>query len=177
MKYAELYQEYKTYLSQYTEWKKELSILPKGNLLKKCISGREYNYLQYTSFGKRKTEYIKKTDFAEIQKKITRREELQTNLHHIIEELTRLEQAVLILDPQMSKTFMILKQCADMDALPLYKRKDALSFSNAMTALEGLEARSETIQNLNAWANGMISFSDFYIPVLEMYHVMEENHG
>ena len=55
-----------------------------------------------------------------------------------------------------------------MDALPLYKRADALSFSNAMTALEGLEARNETMQDLKSWINGMVSFADIYIPILKM---------
>ena len=39
------------------------------------------------------------------------------------------------------RTFVFLKQCAEMDALPMEKRKDALSFARAMTALEGLVAR------------------------------------
>ena len=68
---------------------------------------------------------------------------------------------------------MFLKQCAEMDSMPLEKRAGALSFARAMTALEGLPAKDETEQNLLLWANGQKLFSDFYMKSLQSYRVVE----
>ena len=88
-------------------------------------------------------------------------------------EQIRLESAARILDTNLYRTFMFLKQCADMDALPMEKRLDALSFARAMTALEGLSAREETEQNLLLWAKGEKKFADFYMKSLQSYRVVE----
>lgn len=45
------------------------------------------------------------------------------------------------------RIFVFLKQCAEMDALPVERRSKALSFARAMTALEGLSAKEETEEN------------------------------
>ena len=66
-----------------------------------------------------------------------------------------------------------LQQCAEMDALPIEKRKDALAFAKAMTALEGLPAKEETEKNLQLWAKGEKRFADFYMEVLQGYSVIE----
>lgn len=66
-----------------------------------------------------------------------------------------------------------LQQCAEMDALPIEKRKDALAFAKAMTALEGLPAKEETEKNLQLWARGEKRFADFYIKSLQSYHVLD----
>ena len=66
-----------------------------------------------------------------------------------------------------------LQQCAEMDALPIEKRKDALVFARAMTALEGLPAKEETEKNLQLWARGEKKFADFYIKSLQSYHVLD----
>lgn len=61
-----------------------------------------------------------------------------------------------------------------MDALPMEKRKDALSFVHAITALEGLPAKEETEQNILLWSQGQKRFTDFYMKSLREYHVLEE---
>ena len=66
-----------------------------------------------------------------------------------------------------------LQQCAEMDALPIEKRKDALAFAKAMTALEGLPAKEETEKNLQLWARGEKRFADFYIKSLKSYHILD----
>ena len=88
-------------------------------------------------------------------------------------EMDRIEKSVKRLDENLSRTFLYLRQCADMDAMPIARRADALSFANSMTALEGLPTRNETEQSLIAWSRGEKSFADFYIPTLRFYHVIE----
>lgn len=173
MKYREIYDEYTTLLRHHSQMRFESQSLPEGNIVKKHISGKEYYYLQYTSYGKKKTEYLREAEVAEVHSKLVRRKELKKEIESIDSNLIRLEQAVKILDPQLSRTFFFLRQCADMDALPISKRSNALSFANAMTALEGLPVREETEQNMKAWAAGEKSFADFYIPALKQYRVME----
>lgn len=72
-----------------------------------------------------------------------------------------------------SRISFFLQQCAEMDALPLEKRKDALVFARAMTALEGLPVKEETEKNLQLWAKGEKRFTDFYMEVLQGYSVIE----
>ena len=88
-------------------------------------------------------------------------------------EKERLESAAKILDNNLYRIFFYLKQCAEMDALPMEKRQDALSFAKAMTALEGLPAKEETEQNLMLWARGEKMFADFYMKALQSYRVLE----
>ena len=75
-----------------------------------------------------------------------------------------------------SRITFFLQQCAEMDALPIEKRKDALAFSQAMTALEGLLAKEETEKNLQLWAKGEKKFADFYMEALQGYSVIEGYH-
>ena len=72
-----------------------------------------------------------------------------------------------------SRMSFFLQQCAEMDALPLEKREDALAFAKAMTALEGLPAKEETEKNLQLWAKGEKRFADVYMKVLQGYSVIE----
>ena len=76
-------------------------------------------------------------------------------------------------DGNQSRISYFLQQCAKMDTLPIEKRQDALSFARAITALEGLPSKEETEQNLQLWAKGEKSFSDFYMKALQSYSVIE----
>ena len=174
MKYQEIYDEYTALLQRYSKTRFELSSLPKGNIVKKRISGKEYYYLQYSSYGKKQTEYIREQDVDVLFADLKRAKELRAEVEIIGLDLLRLEQAAKILDSKLSRTLYFLRQCADMDALPVAKRNDALSFAGAITALEGLPAQQETEENLHAWAIGEKAFADFYIPALQNYGVMED---
>ena len=173
MKYQEIYSEYIMFLRERTQIIWERCAMPKGNICKKNISGKDYYYLQYTSYGKKKTEYIREREVKDVNSKIVMREKLTRDLESIEKNLERLEKAAAILDENLSRTFYFLRQCADMDSLPLPKRTAALSFAGAMTALEGLPASQETDQNLKAWVEGKKSFAEFYIPALRKYNILE----
>ena len=172
MKYRELYDEYRELLAHETKLRQEMHRIPKGYLVTKKIAGKEYLYLQYTAQGKKKSEYIHEDDRTWIKAAIARREPAKEEMDILRREQIRLESAARILDTNLYRTFMFLKQCAEMDALPMEKRLDALSFARAMTALEGLSAREETEQNLLLWAKGEKKFADFYMKSLQSYHVL-----
>ena len=173
MKYRELYDEYRELLVCETKLRQEIYRIPKGYLVTKKIAGKEYLYLQYTAQGKKKSEYIHEDDWTWIKAAIARREPAKEEMDILRREQIRLESAARILDTNLYRTFMFLKQCAEMDALPMEKRLDALSFARAMTALEGLSAREETEQNLLLWAKGEKKFADFYMKSLQSYCVVE----
>ena len=63
MKYMELLDEYSALLNSEVKLRLELHEIPKGYLVTKRISGKEYLYLQYTEHGKKKTEYIREEDY------------------------------------------------------------------------------------------------------------------
>ena len=173
MKYRELYDEYRELLAHETKLRQEMHRIPKGYLVTKKMAGKEYLYLQYTAQGKKKSEYIHEDDWTWIKAAIARREPAKEEMDILRREQIRLESAARILDTNLYRTFMFLKQCAEMDALPMEKRLDALSFARAMTALEGLSAREETEQNLLLWAKGEKKFADFYMKSLQSYRVLE----
>lgn len=173
MKYRELYDEYRELLAHETKLRQEMHRIPKGYLVTKKIAGKEYMYLQYTAQGKKKSEYIHEDDWTWIKAAIARRGPAKEEMDILRREQIRLESAARILDTNLYRTFMFLKQCAEMDALPMEKRQDALSFARAMTALEGLSAREETEQNLLLWAKGEKKFTDFYMKSLQSYRVLE----
>ena len=173
MKYQELLLEYKDLLAEDIRLRQEMHQIPKGYLVTKKIAGKDYLYLQYTVQGKKKSEYVREEDALRIRSSIARRESVKAEMDAVRREQNRLESAAKILDNNLYRTFMFLKQCAEMDAMPLEKRAGALSFARAMTALEGLPAKDETEQNLLLWAKGQKLFSDFYMKSLQSYRVVE----
>ena len=173
MKYQEIYDEYTTFLKHQSALQQQLQSLPKGYITTKKISGKEYHYLQYTYWGKKKSEYLREADVDKVREKLLLGETLRREIAENNANLDRLERAVKILDEQLSRTFFYLRQCAEMDTLPVSKRENALSFARAMTSLEGLPARETTEENLKLWAKGEKSFADFYLPALQDYRVME----
>ena len=84
-----------------------------------------------------------------------------------------MESAAKNFDSNQYRISFFLQQCEEMDALPIEKRKDALAFARAMTALEGLPVKEETEKNLQLWARGEKKFADFYIKSLQSYHVLD----
>ena len=84
-----------------------------------------------------------------------------------------METAVKNFDSNQYRISFFLQQCAEMDALPIEKRKGALAFAKAMTALEGLPAKEETEKNLQLWAKGEKKFAEFYIKSLKDYHILD----
>ena len=173
MRYFELLNEYKDLLHADVQLRTQLQAIPKGYVTTKKIAGKDYCYLQYTVQGKKKSEYLREEDVASIRHAIAQREPLKEQVEKVRKDQLRLESAARILDAGLYRTFLFLKQCAEMDALPVVKRQEALLFSDAMTALEGLCAKPETDKSLRLWARGEGSYTDIYMKALVHYQVVE----
>ena len=173
MRYFELLNEYRDLLHADVQLRTQLQAIPKGYVTTKRIAGKDYYYLQYSAQGKKKSEYLREEDAASIRYAIAQREPLKMQLEELRKDQLRLESAARILDAGLYRTFLFLKQCAEMDALPVVKRQEALLFSDAMTALEGLCAKPETDKSLRLWARGEGSYTDIYMKALVHYQVVE----
>lgn len=173
MRYSELLNEYKALLHMDVQLRTQLQTIPKGYVTTKRISGKDYYYLQYSVQGKKRSEYLREEDVLSVRHAIARREPLKAQMEEVRKDQLRLESAARILDAGLYRTFLFLKQCAEMDALPVAKRQEALLFSGAMTALEGLCAKPETDESLQLWAKGEGSYMDIYMKALVQYRVVE----
>ncbi len=173
MRYIELLNEYKDLLRTDVLLRTQLQTIPKGYVTTKKIAGKDYFYLQYSIQGKKKSEYLREEDVLSVRHAITHREPLRAQMEEVRKDQLRLESAARILDAGLYRTFVFLKQCAEMDALPVAKRQEALQFSGAMTALEGLCAKPETDESLQLWAKGEGSYMEIYMKALVQYRVVE----
>lgn len=173
MRYFELLKEYKDLLHADVQLRTQLQAIPKGYVTTKKIAGKDYCYLQYTVQGKKKSEYLREEEAASVRHAVAQREPLKMQLEELRKDQLRLESAARILDAGLYRTFLFLKQCAQMDTLPIEKRQEVLQFSSAMTALEGLSAKPETDESLEMWAKGYGSYTDIYMKALVQYRVVE----
>jgi len=172
MRYQELYDEYSALLRRHTELRTQLQGLPIGYITKRKISGKEYHYLQHTLHGRKYSECLREERVSEVRAALDQRKAITEQIEQVQTQLVRLADAAKILDAGLSRSFYFLKQCTEIDALPLSKLLKAFSFARAITALEGLPVRSETEEHLRLWANGEILFSDFYLSALRRYNVL-----
>lgn len=108
MRYQELLVEYKDLLAAYVHLQQELRSIPKGYLVAKKISGREYQYLQYSVQGEKKSEYVREEDAERIRAAIARREPAKAELDAVRQSQDRLERAARILDTNLYRTFVFL---------------------------------------------------------------------
>lgn len=104
---------------------------------------------------------------------IAGREVIKQELEINRAEQNRIENTVQILDEDLARLLWHVKQCAVMDALPLTRRPQALSFAKAMTALEGTPAQPETEIDLQLWAAGEKSFADIHMKALSKYGIVK----
>ena len=86
-----------------------------------------------------------------------------------------MESSAKYFDSNQSRISFFLQQCAEMDAVPIEKRQNALSFAKAMAALEGLPAKEETEKNLQLWTKGEKRFADFCMESLQAYAIIDSN--
>ena len=59
MKYQELLDEYRQLLQRNVQLQQQMQQIPKGYIVTKRISGKDYYYLQYSVQGKKKSQYIR----------------------------------------------------------------------------------------------------------------------
>ena len=173
MEYQEIYAEFILLLHEKTVSQDKLSILRSGYISVKTISGKRYSYLQYRTDGKLLSEYIHEEDLPAVRDELSQRAMLSERLSVVNEQLNKLKAAARVLSGSLYRKLTTLRRCVELDSMPVHERQKSLAFANAMTALEGIPASSDTDKNLSQWARGKYSFQESYKNTLRAYHLAE----
>lgn len=165
----EIINEYTNLLERKVTIQRELSVLPIGYISKKNINGKEYSYLQMRVNGKVNSTYIKNDDVKIITEKLNLRKKYESELPNINLRLAEIEKATKLLNDSLARRLDILKLSIGMDELPQGMKQMCLSFSEAMTSIEGVEVSDTAKQELNNWKNGTASFLSVFESTLRRY--------
>lgn len=74
----------------------KLEVLPKGNIVRKKINGRNYAYLQFRSGRKVVSQYIPEDELSGIKDKIEERNRYQKTVQDIKKEIGFIQKALKI---------------------------------------------------------------------------------
>ena len=173
MEYQELYDEYASLLRDKAERQNNLALLKDGYISSKTISGKKYAYLQYRVDGKLVSEYIKDDRLPEVRAELDKRIASISRISEINDRLEKLETAADILSKSLRRKLITLRRCAAMETMTFEEREKSLSFSSAMTALEGIPTSKETEGTLSRWVAGNFSFHESFQNTLRAYHLAE----
>lgn len=161
--------EYTTLLQKKAYIETALSTLPNGYISKKIIGGKEYKYLQVRINGKITSTYLKNDEVETIANKILLRKSYEKELPKITKRLNELEQASILLNSDITRRLAILNLSIGMDELSKDIKQECITFSEAMTSIEGFSASEETKNNLNSWKDGSITFLSIFESTLKKY--------
>ena len=146
-----------------------LASLPDGYISEKSIYGTKQYYLQKRIGRRVVSRHITSWELNDIRCKLSERESLEKKLAEIEEQLRSIEEATRILNHNLYKRILLLKVCIPMEKLTVDEKVCASSFAEAMNAIEGVHATSETKANVNAWQSGEVSFLSIYEKTLIKY--------
>lgn len=175
MEYTELFSRYEQLIQRLYEKKTELSTLAEGYVSAKKISGRSYYYLQKRHNKKMHSSYIKPENLKNIKNQLAVRNVFQKEIFSLSEEISKIEQAALVLSPTLHRQMLQRKRATKMDAISITARGKSLSFSSAMLSLEGVNPSPAAKKSLKAWGDGKASFSQGYQNVLAKYNLTGGN--
>ncbi len=161
--------EYAALLRRKADIEMTITGLPRGYISRKRINGREYKYLQLRVNGKVRSTYLKATEAEQTSEAIALRKELESSIPVIEKRLEEIEQAVKLLDGNYSRKLEVLKLSIGMDELSSGMKQRCVSFSDAMTSLEGVPASSDAREALNSWVQGNVSFLSVLENTLRKY--------
>lgn len=166
--------EYKELLAQKLEIEQKLSILPKGYISKKTIGGKQYLYLQTRNGDTVESKYIKAEEADEIAKQISLRKEYEAELPEILIRLADIETAAELLDKALLRKLKMLKLTSGMDSISADEKEKRISFSDAMTSIEGVPVSDRVKKDLANWKNGNITFLSVFEQTLRRYGFVTE---
>lgn len=163
-------------LDEYTEllrlrlvYSNRLSELPKGYISKKTIGNKEYHYLQFRNKGKVESKYLKDDEVGEMRKLLALRKEAESAAPEIDRRLCEIEKATRMLDASLFRRLGMLRISIGMDDIGREEKENCVSFSDAMTAIEGVTVSNNVQHELNCWMNGDISFLSVFERTLRHY--------
>lgn len=166
--------EYKELLASKLEIEQKLSVLPKGYISKKKIGGKQYLYLQTRNGDTVESKYIKAEEVEEITKQLSLRKEYEAALPEILIRLADIETAAELLDKALLRKLKMLKLTSGMDSISDDEKEKRISFSDAMTSIEGVPVSDRVKNDLANWKNGNITFLSVFEQTLRRYGFVTE---
>lgn len=161
--------EYVELLNMRLVYLNRLSELPRGYISKKIIGNKEYNYLQYRNKGRVESKYIRDGEIDDVRKLLELRKEAEAASPEIDKRLCEIEKAARLLDASLFRRLSMLKICIGMDDICREVRESCVSFSDAMTSIEGVPVSVSLRNDLDCWKNGDISFLAVFERTLRHY--------
>ena len=166
--------EYKELLASKLEIEQKLSVLPKGYISKKTIGGKQYLYLQTRNGATIESKYIKAEEVEEIAKQLSLRKDYEAQLPEILIRLADIETAAELLDKALLRKLKMLKLTSGMDSISAAEKEKRISFSDAMTSIEGVPVSDRVKTDLANWKKGNITFLSVFEQTLKRYGFVTE---
>ena len=166
--------EYKELLAAKLEIEQNLSVLPKGYISKKTIGGKQYLYLQTRNGDTVESKYIKAEEAQDITNQLFLRKEYEAELPDILIRLSDIETAAELLDKALLRKLKMLKLTSGMDSISANEIEKRISFSDAMTSIEGVPVSDRVKNDLANWKNGNITFLSVFEQTLRRYGFVTE---
>ena len=166
--------EYKELLATKLEIEQKLSVLPKGYISKKTIGSKQYLYLQTRNGETIESKYIKAEEVEEITRQLSSRKEYEAQLPEILIRLADIETAAELLDKALLRKLKMLKLTSGMDSISADEKERRISFSDAMTSIEGVPVSDKVKTDLANWKNGNITFLSVFEQTLRRYGFVTE---
>ena len=166
--------EYKELLAEKLEIEQNLAVLPRGYISKKTIGGKQYLYLQTRNGDTVESKYIKAEEVEELTDQLSLRKEYEAELPEIILRLADIETAAELLDKALLRKLKMLKLSSGMDNISADEKEKRISFSDAMTSIEGVPVSDRVKSDLANWKNGNITFLSVFEQTLRRYGFVTE---
>lgn len=166
--------EYKDLLELRLEIEQKLSVLPKGYISKKNIGGKQYLYLQTRNGDTVESKYIKAEDAEKITNQLSQRKEYEAEIPDILNRLIDIETAAELLDKVLLRKLKVLKLSSGMDNISADEKEKRISFSDAMTSIEGVPVSDRVKNDLTNWKNGNVTFLSVFEQTLKRYGFVTE---
>ena len=166
--------EYKELLAEKLEIEQNLAVLPRGYISKKTIGGKQYLYLQTRNGDTVESKYIKAEEVEELTDQLSLRKEYEAELPEVLLRLSKIETAAELLDKALLRKLKILKLASGMDSISADEKEKRISFSDAMTAIEGVPVSDRVKSDLANWKNGNITFLSVFEQTLRRYGFVTE---
>ena len=166
--------EYKELLAEKLEIEQNLAVLPRGYISKKTIGGKQYLYLQTRNGDTVESKYIKAEEAEEIARQLSIRKEYEAELPKVVLRLADIETATGLLDKALLRKLKMLKLASGMDNISADEKEKRISFSDAMTSIEGVPVSDRVKNDLANWKNGNITFLFIFEKTLRRYGFLTE---
>ena len=102
------------------------------------------------------------------------RKEYESELPEILIRLADIETAAELLDKALLRKLKMLKLTSGMDSISADEKEKRISFSDAMTSIEGVPVSDKVKTDLANWKKGNITFLSVFEQTLRRYGFVTE---